>query len=131
MESNVEATDAFLFSPSTVETRHYAYPEAAKAVVGSRMERDDRALWQRVKSDLAGEGVRSISLPRRLVHSTEEDWAYRTVDTTIRALTDRVSLRIDWRDEAEQDGVHPLFLRAMLRGGLQGALYVAESLQND
>ncbi len=127
-----EATDEFLFAPTTLETRHHAYPGAAEALFGSEMERDDRELWWRLKSDRAGAlGRISLTLPLSLARTPERDWAHRTFDQTARMLAERVAVKIDWSTGEAHEVLERLFLRATLRGGLQGSLYVMQSLQND
>ncbi len=135
LEPGIEQTDRFLFGavgaadPVPPEYRQWAYARHAA-------DRDDEALWRRVREEWSrrrsserGSGGRiEVGIPDVLDRSPDLDWSYRTPQATFRRLAADGRLRLcPWSPDT-QTTVSRLLLRAVCKGGLQGGLYLLDTL---
>ncbi|MFP4549184.1 MAG: ATP-grasp domain-containing protein [Spirochaetales bacterium] len=132
LEADREETDAFLFGPSTNETQYWAYESVADELYPDHRHRDDRGAWKSILNEQGGrrESV-SFAIPDGMLDRSERDWTYRTLKETLETVQTRESIDVQRAPSGEPALIDLLFMRATLRGGVQGALYVIQSLRND
>ena len=119
-------TDRFLFGPGhdplPPEYRNWAFEERA----------DDEnllPLWTRI----AGAGDRTslaVYVPGELFDASRRDWAHRSPGSILETLSadPRVVFHHRTSGTTQHDPVGTLFVRSLLKGGLQGARYVMNTL---
>lgn len=114
LKPNTVETHRFLFSkrPPT----HRCFPEIEDRVAGDHPEP--------LRADAAFDPSVCLRLARPLPQS--RDWSYRTAEESLGRLDTLVDLRIVDEPTALDDW----FLRAFARAGLQGALYVVDSVNS-
>lgn len=115
LEPNRDETAAFLDEPTG--------PQALKL----HDERNRRALSV-MPEDIANAGVRAYHPLPAPEAETSPDWNYRTLSDTLSILSSLTGLRPARRGEA---GYGRRFWRRLLKGGLQGALFHLDTLNED
>jgi biotin carboxylase len=127
VQTGNEETERFLFADAASdgslpeEYRNWAHPE----LIGLAPEDGVLTRWRTLR-DAGPRSRLELTIPEEAASSASRDWAYRTV----RQSMDTVSAREDVRVSVGEphDELSRVFLRAILKGGLQGARYVVESV---
>jgi biotin carboxylase len=117
-------TDVFLFGGSGVVDEHWAYPESAAVLFGTRP-----SLPLSGSETIADAYPEMIELPVDLSTLDELDWSYRTIAGTIDMLATFHDSETQRAIASGSRVISVRFLIALLKGGLQGALYVLDSGQ--
>ncbi len=136
LEAGNDETDRFLFGACGAadavppEYRQWAFAELACD------EGDMLGGWRRevAARARAGSGGRDaaqridVGIPRTLEESRSRDWSYRTIRATLRRLEADGRVRLRSCGEGGGSTAGRLLVRALCKGGLQGVLYVLDSL---
>jgi len=119
-------TQAFLFEPVAADARHWAFPDAHRRF-HTLVESIDKNLIAAMPGGHHG----PLHIPRPLMEWDERDWSYRTIAQSLELVREFLEIRIEPVDKTEPDDPGSVcFLRALLRGGAQGALYFLETQLN-
>ncbi len=136
LEPADDETDRFLFGPVGAddpvppEYRHWAFPEHA-ADHGDALTawRRERAAWSATgRREDRDAGRIDVGIPEVLDRSPYRDWSCRDLQRTFARLAADGRVRLHSYTAGGQSTASRLLLRAVCKGGLQGALYVLDSL---
>ena len=129
LEPGHEETARFLFAePDHREQLPPEYRHRAFSIT-PEPSADLRALYRRQLQAVVGESA-SLTLPTALRESSARDWSYRSIADSISELERMGLCRVRWSSSPSEtvNDESRLFTRALLKGGLQGARYLLESL---
>ncbi|MFW5689645.1 MAG: ATP-grasp domain-containing protein [Spirochaetota bacterium] len=129
LEPGDRDTARFLFGAAEAgevlppEYRHRAFAPAQPVAD------TDRQTWARLRSAGSRIPVDRVQVPASLVSERGRDWCHRTLSESVNALSRLTGLRVDLVDSpAALDAIDRCVVAALVKGGLQGALYVVDSL---
>ena len=116
--------------PIPPEYRHWAFPQhAADPGDAHTAWRRERVAWSTTSGREGRDtGGIDVGIPESLDRSPYRDWSCRDLQKTFTRLTADGRVRFHSYTAGRQTAVSRLFLRAVWKGGLQGALYVLDSL---
>lgn len=128
LAKNHNSTNSFLFESggghdSELPSGHWAFHETARSLAGD-VPGVLSFHGNLTPSEARGDVYR---IPAAAIRSGERDWSYRTVGETLELLQKYHAVRYAETDGEIAGPDSRSFLRALLRGGLQGALYVLDT----